>query len=272
MQRGDYILKRTLFALLTVFVAITLNFVLFRALPGDAVTGLKCHNCTIQFKTALRHDLGLDKSKWEQYVIYLKGLAHGDMGTTFISHRPVRGELWDPIKKTVAMIGLGTVFSIIFGIFTGVISAWRRGTAMDKISVWTALAFYSVPTQWLGLMIVYTLIVRSAMLETLGEDYVLTARAKGMSNWAIVWKHGFRNAMLPVVTLIALSLGFVIGGAITIEYVFDYPGIGLAIVDAIDKRDYAFLQGAFLILTLSVILFNFLADLLYFKLDPRVTT
>src|SRR5919197_2143291 len=118
----------------------------------------------------------------------------------------------------------------------------------------------------------YALIVRSAMLETLGEDYVLTARAKGLSNWAIIRRHAFRNAMLPVVTLIALSLGFIIGGAITIEYVFDYPGIGLAIVDAIDKRDYAFLQGAFLVLTLSVILFNFIADLLYFKLDPRVTT
>ena len=138
MQRSDYILKRTLFALMTVFVAVTLNFVLFRALPGDAVTGLKCHNCTIQFKTALRHDLGLDKSKWEQYVIYLKGLAHGDMGTTFISHKPVRGELWDPIKKTLAMITLGTVFSIVFGVFTGVISAWRRGTATDKVSVWTS--------------------------------------------------------------------------------------------------------------------------------------
>ena len=223
------------------------------------------------------------------------------------------------------MIILGTVFSIVFGVFTGVIAAWRRGTATDRISVWTSLAFYSMPTQWLGLMIVYfvadrvglpdggiqspdygilgnpgtfdflvrpdpahdpagaharhsvlygeyTLIVRSSMLETLGEDYVLTARAKGLSNWAIVWKHGLRNAMLPLVTLIALSLGFIIGGAITIEYVFDYPGIGLAIVDAIDKRDYAFLQGAFLVLTLSVILVNFVADLLYFKLDPRVTT
>src|SRR5205807_9250296 len=108
----------------------------------------------------------------------------------------------------------------------------------------------------------YTLIVRSAMLETLGEDCVLTARAKGMSNWEIVWKHGFRNAMLPVVTLIALSLGFIIGGAITIEYVFDYPGIGLAIVDAIYKRYYAFLQGAFLVLMLSVIICHFVADLL----------
>jgi ABC-type dipeptide/oligopeptide/nickel transport system permease component len=324
MQRSDYIIKRTLFAILTVYVAVTLNFVLFRALPGNAVSGLKCRACTQQFKKAVAHDMGLDKSKWQQYVIYLENLAHGDLGVTAINHKPVRGELWDPIKNTLAMITLGTVFSIIFGVLTGVISAWRRGTWADRGSVWTALAFYSVPTQWLGLMIVYfvadrvglphggiqspdygilgnpgtyeflvdrtkhmilpaltlglvlygdyTLIVRSAMLETLGEDYVLTARAKGMSNWAIVWKHGFRNAMLPVVTLIALSLGFIIGGAITVEYVFDYPGIGLAIVDAIDKRDYAFLQGAFLVLTLSVIFFNFVADLLYFKLDPRVTT
>jgi ABC-type dipeptide/oligopeptide/nickel transport system permease component len=278
----------------------------------------------VEFKKHYTHQLGLDKSKWEQYVIYLKNLAHGDLGTSQINFKPIRGELWDPLKNTLAMVTLGTLFSILFGVLTGVIAAWRRGTFVDRGSLWTSLVFYSMPTQWLGLIIVYfvadrvglphggiqspdygilgspgtidflkdrlqhmilpaltlglvlygeyTLIVRSAMLETLGEDYVLTARAKGMSNWRIVWKHGFRNALLPIVTLVALSLGFIVGGAITVEYVFDYPGIGLAIVDAIDKRDYAFLQGAFLVLTLSVIFFNFVADLLYFKLDPRVTT
>jgi ABC-type dipeptide/oligopeptide/nickel transport system permease component len=324
MQRSDYVIKRTLFALLTIFVAITINFLLFRALPGNAVSGLRCKNCTVEFKKHYTHQLGLDKSKWEQYVIYLKNLAHGDLGTSQINFKPIRGELWDPLKNTLAMVTLGTLFSILFGVLTGVIAAWRRGTFVDRGSLWTSLVFYSMPTQWLGLIIVYfvadrvglphggiqspdygilsspgtidflkdrlqhmilpaltlglvlygeyTLIVRSAMLETLGEDYVLTARAKGMSNWRIVWKHGFRNALLPIVTLVALSLGFIVGGAITVEYVFDYPGIGLAIVDAIDKRDYPFLQGAFLLLTISVIFFNFLADLLYFKLDPRVTT
>ena len=108
------------------------------------------------------------------------------------------------------------------------------------------------------------------MLETLGEDYVLTARAKGLSNWRTVRTHGLRNALLPIVTLVALSLGFIIGGSITIEYVFSYPGIGLEVVEAIDQRDYPILQGAFLLLTLSVIAANLLADLLYFKLDPRV--
>jgi peptide/nickel transport system permease protein len=110
------------------------------------------------------------------------------------------------------------------------------------------------------------------MLETLGEDYVLTARAKGLSNWAIIRKHGLRNAMLPVVTLIALSLGTIVAGAIVVEDVFSYPGIGLATVDAINHRDWPVLQGIFLLLTVAVIACNFVADLLYFKLDPRVTS
>src|SRR6188768_2819382 len=300
MRSADYVVKRVLFAVGTVFVAVTLNFVLFRSLSGDAVSALRCRGCSQDFKNYQRQTLGLDKSKWEQYKIYVADLAQGDMGRSLRTEEPVRSVLWEPIKNTVPMVALGTFFAIVFGVLTGVIAAWRRGTAADKTALWGGLGFYSMPPQWLGLVIVlfiagrvglptsgvkdptlgilsdpgfvevavdrlehmilpaltlglvlygeYTLIVRSAMLETLGEDYVLTARAKGLSNFAIVRKHGLRNAMLPIVTLIALSLGFIVGGAITVEYVFDYPGIGLAIVDAIDKRDYTFLQGAFLLL------------------------
>jgi len=323
MRGTDYVVKRVLFAIGTVFVAITLNFVLFRAVSGDAVSALRCRQCTQQFKEYPRKQLGLDKPKWQHYTIYLDRLAHGDLGSSLRTERPVLGELWDPIKNTVFMVMLGTVLSIVLGIVTGVAAAWRRGTWFDKAALWGSLSFYSMPPQWLGLLVVlfvagwlglptsgikdptlgilsnastwdvvvdrlrhmilpaatiglvlygeYTLIVRSAMLETLGEDYVLTARAKGLSNWATVWRHGLRNAMLPVITLVALSLGFIIGGFITIEYVFSYPGIGLTVVEAIDQRDYPILQGAFLLLTLSVICFNLVADLLYFKLDPRVT-
>jgi ABC-type dipeptide/oligopeptide/nickel transport system permease component len=319
----DYVAKRVLFALVTVFLAVTLNFVLFRAVPGDAVSALRCRQCTAAFKAYERKQLGLDRSKWEQYWLYLRDLAHGNLGSSLRTEKSVSSQLWDPIKNTVPMILLGTVFAIVFGVLAGVISAWRRGTAVDKAGLWSSLAFYSMPPQWLGLLVVlfvagalglptsgikdptlgilsepstwtvivdrlrhmvlpaltvglvlygeYALIVRSAMLETLGEDYVLTARAKGLSNWATVWKHGLRNAMLPVITLVAISLGFIIGGFITIEYVFSYPGIGLLIVEAIDQRDFPVLQGAFLLLTLSVIFFNLVADLLYFKLDPRVS-
>ena len=322
MRNADYVVKRVLFAVGTVLVAVTLNFVLFRSLSGDAVSALRCRGCSLDFKNYQRKTLGLDKSKWEQYKIYLGDLAQGDMGRSLRTEEPVRSVLWEPIKNTVPMVALGTFFAIVFGVVTGVIAAWRRGTAADKGALWGGLSFYSMPPQWLGLVIVlfiagwlglptsgvkdptlgilsdpgfievfvdriehmilpaltlglvvfgeYTLIVRSAMLETLGEDYILTSRAKGLSNWATVWKHGLRNAMLPIITLVALSLGFIIGGAITVEYVFSYPGIGLLIVEAIDQRDYPVLQAAFLLLTLSVIVFNLLADLLYFRLDPRV--
>jgi ABC-type dipeptide/oligopeptide/nickel transport system permease component len=302
-------------------VAVTLNFIIFRAAPGDATTALRCRNCPIEFKEALRKELGLDKTKVQQYGIYLKELAHGDLGRSFASRQPVTDELAAPIKNTIPMVLLGEVIAVFLGIRTGVVAAWRRGTWLDSGSLGVALVFYSLPTQWLGLMLVilfagtlpisgigdpfiaftdpswwetlkdrlthmilpsatlgivlygsYALIVRSAMLETLGEDYILTARAKGLRNWTIVWRHAFRNALLPVTTLMAISLGYVVAGAILVEAVFSYPGIGLETYDAVFAKDYPIVQGSFLLLTLSVVLANYIADLLYFKLDPRITT
>ena len=324
LRGADYILKRTAFAIITIFVAISLNFVLFRMVPGNAVSALRCHNCTPQFREALTKQYGLDKPKWQQYVIYLERLAHGDLGTSIEDQRPVWDDIKQPLLNTLPMLMVGTIISIVLGILTGVIAAWRRGTLWDGSNTWVALGFYAAPTQWIGLLIVfyialplglpaagiesntlnvfgppdtwtflqdrlqhlmlpaitlgiglygeYALIVRSSMLETLGEDYVLTARAKGLRNWAIVWKHALQNAMLPLVTLIALSFGYILAGAIVVEYVFSYPGIGLLTIDAINRRDYPVLEGLFLLLTVGVILANFIADLLYFKLDPRVTT
>ena len=325
MRGADYIVKRIAFALVTLFVAVSLNFVLFRLLPGDAVSGLKCQACTPQFKDAIRKQYGLDKSKWQQYVIYLERLTHGDLGTSVYDNNPVWQDIKTPLLNTLPMIVTGTVISILLGVIAGVVAAWRRGRRLaDSANTWVALAFYAAPTQWIGLLVIfyvatavglpiagirnpdlgvlttpstyevlsdrirhlilpaltlglglygeYALIVRSSMLETLGEDYVLTARAKGLKNWAIVWRHGLRNAMLPLVTLIALSIGYILAGAIVVEDVFSYPGIGLATIDAIDHRDYAVLQGIFLVLTVAVIAANLIADLLYFKLDPRVTS
>lgn len=324
MRGMDYIVKRTGFALVTVFVAITLNFVLFRALPGNAVSGLRCGHCTKQFRESIIRQYGLDKPKLTQYKIYLERLAQGDLGTSTFDNRPVWTDIEQPLVNTLPMVVAGTVISIIIGIISGVVAAWRRGTAADSVNLWTALAFYAMPTQWIGLLVIfyfaiplglpasgiesntlgilstpstwavlsdrfnhlflpaltlgiglygeYALVVRSSMLETLGEDYVLTARAKGLRNWAIVWRHALRNAMLPLVTLIALSLGSIVAGAIVVEDVFSYPGIGLATIDAINRRDYPVLQGIFLLLTVAVIFANYVADLIYFKLDPRVTS
>ena len=320
MRGADYVIKRVAFAAVTVFVALTINFALFRLAPGSAVTNLaRVPHATPELREELKRQFGLDKSKGEQYVIYLRQLAHGNLGVSFENQQPVSHNLWVALKNTIPMVALGTIFAIVLGTFTGVIAAWRRGTAAEGASVTTALAFYSMPTHWLGLMLVilftgvlptggmtndflinppffthvrdlaahialpaltlglvlygeYTLIVRSAMLETLGEDYVLTARAKGLRPRAILRRHALRNALLPIVTLVALSLGYIVAGAILVETVFSWPGIGRAVYEAVLQRDYPMLQGAFLVLTISVVFFNLVADLLYFKLDPRITT
>ena len=321
MTGADYVVKRTVFALMTVFVAVTLNFVLFRAAPGDATSSLRgCRQCTPEFRDALHKELGLDKSKLEQYGIYLKDLAQGDLGLSFVTRQPVWNELEKPILNTLPMVGLGYLIAMVLGVVVGVVAAWRRGTFLDWGGVSTSLFFYSMPQQWFGLMLLiifagtlpasgvadpfieftdpswgtvvldrlehmilpsatlglvlfgqYALIVRSSMLEALGEDYVMTARAKGLSSFAIVRRHALRTSLLPIVTLAAITLGFVIGGDILVEAVFSYPGIGLATYEAVFDRDYPMLQGAFLLLTLSVIVANFIADLLYFKFDPRIT-
>lgn len=320
MRGTNYVVKRTLFALMTLLVAVTLNFVLFRAAPGDPASALRCRACTPEFKEAQRKEFGLDKSKLEQYGIYVKQLAQGNLGSSFSSRRPVWEELKDPLLNTLPMVALGTIFSIVFGIASGVVAAWRRGTVADWGNLSVSLFFYSLPTQWLGLMLVivfagvlpisgisdpfleftdpswwdtfvdrlkhmllpsmtlglvlygdYALVTRSALLQTLGEDYILTARAKGLGAWRIVRRHALRNALLPISTLIAISLGYLVGGAILVEAVFSYPGIGLEVYDAVFERDYPMLQGAFLLLMLSVVFANYVADLLYLKLDPRIS-
>ena len=319
MRGSVYIVKRVALAAGTVFVALTLNFILFRAAPGDAVSNLsRVPHASPALKEALRHEFGLDKSKWQQYWLYLDQLFHGNLGISFADQQPVSHDLAVALGNTIPMVLLGTVIAIFLGVLTGTLAAWRRGGVTDQVNTNVAIAFYSFPTQWLGLMLLilfagvlptsgmsdeflinptwwehtvdvlkhmilpsatlaltlygeYTLIARSAMLETLSEDYVLTARAKGLSNATVVRRHAFRNALLPTTTLIALSLGYVVGGAILIETVFSWPGIGRAVYQAVLQRDYPMLQGAFLVLTLSVVVFNLLADLLYFRLDPRVT-
>jgi ABC-type dipeptide/oligopeptide/nickel transport system permease component len=320
VRGADYIVRRVVFALLTVFVALTINFALFRLAPGSAVTNLaRVPHATPETRLAIKRQFGLDKSKFQQYWIYLGQLFRGNLGVSFANSQPVAKNLRSAVINTIPMVLIGTVFAILLGTLTGVIAAWRRGTKVEGTSVTTALAFYSMPTHWLGLMLVilfagvlptggmsnefllnpsffthlkdlaehialpsltlglvlygeYTLIVRSAMLETLGEDYVLTARAKGLRPGAILRRHALRNAMLPIATLVALSLGYIVAGAILVETVFSWPGVGRAVYDAVLQRDYPMLQGAFLLLTVSVVLFNLVADLLYFKLDPRITT
>lgn len=325
MSRTNWLVKRLIRALITTFVIITFNFFLFRVMPGDAVSNLsRIPHATPELKQQIAAQFGLDQSLWHQYLAFLNQLAHGNLGISFQDQQSVVSDLWTAIVHSVPMVLLGTVLSVVFGIASGLWAAWRRGTYQEKIATSSAMLFYSLPTQFLGMLLIlvfvtwlgwfpsggtgnefdflgqtsqaeqvgqnlramflpaltlalilygqYTLIVRSGLLETLGEDYILTAKAKGLSDRGIMMRHAFRNGMLPVVTLIALSFGFIAAGTILVEDVFSYPGLGLLVANAIRARDYPLLQAAFLLITVCVIVANLLADLLYFRLDPRITT
>lgn len=319
MPRRSYFLKRSLFALTTVLVAASMNFVIFRAAPGDPVSKFRrIPGIQPEQLDALEQRFGLDEPLWSQYAAYMRELATGNLGISFSNSQPVLDNLSAAYLNTLPMVLLAIFFAVILGTAIGVIAAWQRRTALDHVSVAVALGLFSLPAQWLGLMLLlifagtlpsggrideflidpsfaeqlidvlrhmilpsatlglvlfgqYALIVRSSMLETLGEDYILTARAKGLSNWAIVRKHALRNALLPVTTLIAVSLGLVVSGSILVETVFSWPGIGRVVYTAVLERDWPMLQGAFLIFTLTIVVLNFLADLLYFRLDPRIS-
>ncbi|WP_410598745.1 ABC transporter permease [Amycolatopsis sp. lyj-90] len=320
MRVLEYVLRRGIFSLVTIFLAITGNFFLFRVLPGDAVSNLaKVPHSTPELQHALMVRFGLDKPKWDQYLIYLKNLLHGDLGVSFTYQESVSHLLLDDLENTVVLAGVGTLGAIVIGILSGVMSAWRRSSPLDHLNTGVATLVYSFPAQWLGLVLLilfagvlpaggmsdqflfesppfwqhaadvgghlvlpaatmiltayggYTLVVRSSVLETLGEDYVLTARAKGIPARRVVWRHAVRNALLPIVTMVALDLGYVVGGAVLVEVIFSWPGLGMATFTAIGQRDYPMIQGAFLILTVSVILLNFVADLVCFRLDRRVS-
>ncbi|MEB4615496.1 ABC transporter permease [Leucobacter sp. M11] len=319
MNRTSYLWKRTAFAIITIFVAVSLNFVLFRILPGSAVTRIsRVPNASPELKASLEAQFGLDKSLWEQYWLYLKGLLSGNLGVSYANRLPVADNLGTAFANTLPLVLTGTVIAILLGILIGVVAAVRRGGAFDHISTNVSVLFYAFPTQFLGMMLLIffagvlpsagtsdpfalaltpweqfldrgrhlvlpvttlvltlfaenVLIMRSSVLETLGEDYILTAKAKGLPRGRIVRSYAVRNAMLPTITMIALALGTVVGGAILIEVIYSWPGIGRALYEAVLKRDYPMLQGGFLVITVVVVVLNYLADLIYFTLDPRVT-
>lgn len=328
MKRWRYLIRRMGASLMTIYFAVTFNFLLLRVMPGDPTSRLaRVPNGSEQTRREIIRQFGLDESIWHQYLAYLRQLAHGNLGISFTDQEPVTTHLLEALRTTLPMVTVGTLLAIVLGLVTGVLAAWWRGNLLEKVATFVSMFFYALPTQWLGLMLIlvfavmlgwlpsaglhdpglmtareiglpvsdgailldslqhmilpsmtlalvlfgeYTLVVRSSLLETFGEDFVLTARAKGLRPRAILLREALRNALLPVVTLVALSFGFIAGGSILVETVFSWPGIGLLSYEAIRARDYPLIQGTFLVIVVSVVIFNLLADLLYGRLDPRI--
>jgi peptide/nickel transport system permease protein len=253
-----------------------------------------------------------------QFFIYIRNLLQGDLGISYKTNMPVARILAERLWNTVLLIGAGQILSIIVGMVFGIMAAWKARTSIDYGALITGLVAWSLPTFWLGIILlfwgsnngfpiggkstpgistypflyqlndiskhiflptltytivfmgVYMLVMRSSLLDVLAEDYILTAKAKGLSTFQILKDHALKNAMLPIVTIIAINLGFTVAGAIQIEAVFSWPGLGGAIFEAVESRDYPVLQGAFLLIAVSVIIANLIADLTYSYLDPRV--
>jgi peptide/nickel transport system permease protein len=316
-----YFARKIVGLVVTVFLVLSFNFYLFRILPGNPFTLLfRGSGLSSQAIHDLNAQFGLDKPIWYQYFVYLRNTAVGNLGISYQTRTPVASLISFALINTLILLSVASVISIVAGILIGIIAAWKRGSKVDVSASATMLVLYSMPTFWLGILLLfagviylhlpvsgmttiivqtgalpqlidllrhmvlpcltlvlgltgqYVLVMKSALLDVFTEDYMITARAKGISNRKLLWDHGFRNAVLPMMTLVSMNLGLSIGGAIQTETVFSWPGMGLLIYHAILARDYPVLQGAFLVVTIVVIVANFVADMLFPLLDPRVTS
>ncbi len=317
-----FVIGKVLGALATLAFVVCFNFFLFRVVDSDPVANLfRGRNLTQEQRQELRQEFGLDGSKLEQFGSYLKQAAQLNFGRSYVSNEPVMSEIWDRAWPTIALVGVSTILSAVFGVLIGIVAGWRRRTKTDYGLQAFTMAGYSMPDFWLGMLLLvtfavvlgwfpvggisdpnsdasgigllldqahhmflpaltltlaylgeYALVMRSSLLDTMREDYLVLARAKGLRDVMVRNRHAVPNALLPVVTLIAINFGFVLSGAIAVETIFSWPGLGLLSYTALNAPDLPMLQGLFLVFSAAVIFFNLLADLLYGFLDPRVRT
>lgn len=324
-----FIIRRLVFYLFAVWVAITLDFFIPRLAPGDPIAALvgkmslKGYVSPQMLQTlAAQFGLNTQDPLWLQYIHYLNNLFHGNLGNSIqYFPTPVGQIIGQDIWWSILLGAIAVVVSFLLGCLIGIITAWRRGGLLDGLLSPFMNFISAIPYFWLALLSLYIfayllnwfplsggyddanldigftpdfiasaiqhaflpaltlvisslagwmLMMRNSMITTLSEDYVLMARAKGLSEWRVMFRYAARNAILPNITGFAIALGAIVGGQLLTEMVFSYPGIGYALLQAISQQDYALVQSIFLIITLAVLGANLLADLLYASLDPRV--
>jgi peptide/nickel transport system permease protein/oligopeptide transport system permease protein len=301
----SYVLKRFLSMIPVLFGISLLLFLMLRLLPGDPAQVLAGQMASPEDIAAIRTQLGLDRPIHVQYLAFLGRLVRLDLGRSARTQNPVIEEVWARLPNTLLLATAAIVLACLFGIPAGVISAVRPYSWVDYLVTITGLFGMSMPVFWLGLMlvIVFSVILkwlpaggigswqhiilpsvtlasfvtafiarmtRSTMLETLAQDYTTTARSKGLRENAVVVKHALKNALIPIITVVGLQFGLLLGGAVLTETVFAWPGLGRLIVDSILARDYPVIQGAILIFGLLYILVNLAVDLAYALIDPRI--
>ncbi|MCV7344204.1 ABC transporter permease [Mycolicibacterium rhodesiae] len=307
--------------MLTLVAVVATNFVLFHLMPGDPVTHIaRGQHLDADAIARLRTYYGLDQPMASQFVTYLQNLLKGDLGFSYTYQASVGPIVVKALANTLILVTVSTLLVILLGVLIGVFAASRRGSRTDSCLVIGSLVFWSLPTFWVGMLLIFVfavslgwfpiagmytadalyptvftriadlarhlvlptvamvlvdiaqfvLITRSSLLATLSEDYMTTARAKGLTPRRVLWRHGVRNALLPVVTATTLYASATVGGTIQVETVFSWPGMGQLIYLSVIRRDYPVMEACFLIFAVVVVLANFASDLVYRMLDPRV--
>lgn len=312
-----YIAKRLLSVIPVLFGLSVIVFLVMALIPGDPATAILGSYATPENVERINRDLGLDKPLLQQYLIWIGNVLQGDLGRSYILNRPVLAEVSERFGATLILAGTSLVLCSIIGLFAGVVSAVRQYGWADRIITFVVLAGISMPSFWLGLLLILGFAVhwrllppsgmyavygggdlpdllrhlilpaltlsvvaagviarltRGAMLEVLRQDFIRTARAKGLSERKVVYGHAFRAAIVSVIPVIGIQAGFVLGGAVYIETVFQWPGIGAMLVKAISTRDILLVQGGVLVVAASYVLFNLAADVVQTMLDPRIRT
>lgn len=304
-MNSGYIISRLSSALLVIVGVVCMVFLLIHLVPGDPVEVMLGESAHAADREELRTALGLDLPLQQQLHNYFSGLAHLDLGNSLHSQRPITAILAERLPVTLELAAYALLFAVILAVPLGVLAATRKDSIFDLGAMSFSMLGISIPNFWMGpmLILIFSLwlgltpvsgrggpgsvilpaitlgtalaailarMVRSSLLEVLNEDFVRTARAKGLSEDAVIWRHAMRNAWLPVITLLGLQLGALLGGAVITETVFSWPGLGSLLVESIQKRDYPVVQGCVLVISLAYVGVNTLTDLVYAAIDPRI--
>lgn len=300
-----YFLKRLLGLLPTLLIVSVLVFLFVHLLPGDPARLAAGQDADEQTVALVRSELGLDRPLPEQFVSYFARMAQGDLGTSIRTRRPVATEIGERLMPTFLLTLTSMVWAVIFGMGIGILSAVFRNEWPDRLGMTLAVSGISFPAFALGMLLMQVFSVqlgwlptvgadtwqhyilpsitlgaavaavmarftRASFVEVIGEDYVRTARAKGLNERVVIAKHCLRNALIPVVTMMGLQFGFLLGGSIVVEAVFNWPGVGRLLVDAVTQRDYPVIQALVLLFSLEFILINLVVDLLYGFINPTI--
>ncbi|EAM7492035.1 glutathione ABC transporter permease GsiC [Salmonella enterica] len=301
----NYVLKRLLGLIPTLLIVAVLVFLLVHLLPGDPARLIAGPEADAQVIALVRQQLGLDQPLHVQFWHYITHVLQGDFGTSMVSRRPVSEEIASRFLPTLWLTITSMIWAVLFGMAIGIAAAVWRNRWPDRVGMTLAVTGISFPAFALGMLLMQIFSVdlgwlptvgadswqhyilpsltlgaavasvmarftRSSFVDVLSEDYMRTARAKGVSETWVVLKHGLRNAMIPVVTMMGLQFGFLLGGSIVVEKVFNWPGLGRLLVDSVDMRDYPVIQAEVLLFSLEFILINLVVDVLYAAINPAI--